>query len=161
MIEINIQLKNSQLKALQNNERLTINLIPPLSRKDKQQQLIDVPGRIPKNIAQLVEAWNESEYIRFIGINEKRNSPIDLDTVEERKVRFGQAIRMIGLNKILDDMSLYFEACKQRLHIWDGRSHGYAHLGGFMESILQVHLENPQHYHHVPYQSYLIYNPTP
>jgi len=83
----------------------------------------------------LIEAWNDSEFIREHAAGESRNNPIPSRDVAKHLPTIRRAIKELGITAILQAMHTYFKSCLKRDHLWDGRNHGYGHLGGFLRAI--------------------------
>jgi hypothetical protein len=84
----------------------------------------------------ILEAWNDSEFIRDYAANESRNNPVPTREVSKMLPLLRRVVKEVGPEKVLDLMSKYFDCCLRREHIWDDRNHGYAHLGGFLRAVL-------------------------
>lgn len=84
----------------------------------------------------LIEAWNDSEFIREHAAGESRNHPVPAKEVHRHLPGIRRAMRLIGLDRILAMMEIYFAACLRREHLWGGKNHGYSHLGGFLRGLV-------------------------
>jgi len=85
----------------------------------------------------VVEAWNDSEYIREYALGEPRNNPVPPREVSGLFPALRRALKAPGPEMLLEWMGRYFDCCLRRGHIWDDRNHGYSHLGGFLRSVLR------------------------
>ena len=72
----------------------------------------------------ILDAWNDSEFIRDYAANESRNNPVLPREVPKMLNLLRKAVKTIGPEKLLDLMGEYFECCLKREHIWDDRNHG-------------------------------------
>jgi len=84
----------------------------------------------------ILDAWNDSEFIRDYAAGESRNNPVPPREVPKMLPLLRKAVKTIGAEKLLDLMGRYFDCCLRREHVWDDRNHGYSHLGGFLRAIL-------------------------
>ncbi|HUX30715.1 MAG TPA: hypothetical protein VMV78_08835 [Thiobacillus sp.] len=89
----------------------------------------------------IVEAWNDSEYIREYAIGEPRNNPVPPRDVLQLLPTLRRTVKAVGAEQLLTWMGMYFDCCLQRRHIWEDRNHGYSHLGGWLRSV-QRYLRN-------------------
>jgi len=85
----------------------------------------------------IIEAWNDSEYIRDHAVGEPRNNPVpprDVIALLPTLRRIVQD-RSVGPEMLLTWMGQYFDCCLRRGHLWDDRNHGYSHLGGWLRAV--------------------------
>ncbi len=95
----------------------------------------------------IVEAWNDSEYIREYAIGEPRNNPVPPREIPALRPLLRRAIASPGPEQLLTWMGQYFDCCLRRGHLWDDRNHGYSHLGGFLRAAIHYAKDK----HRVPY----------
>ena len=139
MIELTIKLNKRQTEAIANGEQILINILPP-SKTRAENMIADVrQAQAPKEISVLVNEWNSHPYILEVGPSEGRNNPIPNTQVRRDTLLFNKTIEKFGLQKLIDMMHKYFEACQKGEHIGNTsdvrRNHGYSHLGGFIKKI--------------------------
>ena len=84
----------------------------------------------------LLDTWNDSEFIRLHAAGESRNNPLSRSDLPDHLPTFRKARKDIGMEKLMKWMELYFESCMRREHLWDGKNHGYSHVGGFLRACL-------------------------
>ena len=85
----------------------------------------------------IVDAWNDSEFIRDHAAQETRNNPIKSREVQTILLLLRRLLKETGAARILELMGQYFDSCLKQEHIWQDRNHGYNHLGGFLRAILR------------------------
>jgi len=151
MIDIVVPITQKQLDALSDGEQIQIILVPP---KKEQSRKDAIKAELPHRMSQLIDAWNLDPYIRIEAASESRNNKFPMDQLPAFRGIFTRALTEIGMGKIQKAMSEYFTACRNGEHIWEGKNHGYSHLGGFIKRLLSpntkppfwrgVHDEHPQ-----------------
>jgi len=119
-----------------NKETLSIILLPPITRKEKEIKERIEGGPTPVVVMQVVDAWNEHEYIRFGALHERRNNPIEMDDVDEQRARILYAVNVVGRDELLDQMAAYLTACSEGLHIRDRKNFGFKNLTGFINKMI-------------------------
>jgi len=90
---------------------------------------------------QVVRAWNRSKYIKALELKSKdqrepRNNPVSFKEIPQVLVIVRLALRTMGVTEILRHMETYFDFCSTGEHIWEGKSHGFKSLQGFLEKLL-------------------------
>ena len=50
-----------------------------------------------------------------------------------------KALREVGFIRIIRSMETYFDFCAVGNHMWEGKSHGFKSLNGFLEKIITLH----------------------
>ena len=103
----------------------------------KAAQAAKTDNYMPSRTERLIlDAWNDSEFIRDYAAGESRNNPVPPRGVPKMLTLLHKAVKNVGPEKLLELMSRYFDCCLRRGHVWDDRNHGYSHLGGFLRAIL-------------------------
>ena len=85
----------------------------------------------------IIDAWNDSEFIREHAAQETRNNPIKSREVQAILLLLRRLLKETGAARILEWMGQYFDSCLKQKHIWQDHNHGYNHLGGFLRAILR------------------------
>lgn len=90
---------------------------------------------------QVVRAWNRSKYIKALEMKSKdqrepRNNPVLFKEIPQVLPIVRSALRVMGVTEILRHMETYFDFCCTGEHIWEGKSHGFKSLQGFLEKLL-------------------------
>ena len=89
----------------------------------------------------LIKEWNHHNYRPK---NENRNRPITEKDLIEYLKHIRKAIDYLSVEKLLEYIDEYFETCNTGKHIWDGRNHGYSHLGGLCKGLMNHKKLNTQ-----------------
>ena len=119
-MDIKVKLTGEQVKALASGEPIHLAIYPPArTRKESVQE-----DGLPANILKLVALWNEDKYIRFEASNENRNNPIPQEDIDLNRKFLARCLRELGMVKIKAAMQMYFNACREGRHLWEGRNHG-------------------------------------
>ncbi|KKN89654.1 hypothetical protein LCGC14_0235000 [marine sediment metagenome] len=139
MVEIKIKLTKSQREAIASGAPVSFIILPTKASRAEIIRGEGTGARLDADVLTLVNAWNEHPYIRYEAVQESRNNPITIDEVDTHGGVFKKAIKEVGVSKLLERMGSYFEACRQDRHIWEGRNHGYSHLGGFLRKVTDCH----------------------
>jgi len=90
----------------------------------------------------VVRAWNRSRYIQAQekrSDREARNYPLPFRKIAAALPLVRKTLREVSLVKIIRNMETYFDFCTAGGHIWEGQSHGFKTLTGFLEKIRTVH----------------------
>lgn len=90
---------------------------------------------------QVVRAWNRSKYIMALELKPKdqrepRNNPVLFKEIPQVLPIVRSALRTLGVTEVLRHMETYFDFCSTGEHIWEGKSHGFKSLQGFLEKLL-------------------------
>ena len=104
--------------------------------KSSRQATLYTPGPSERLV---VDAWNDSEFIREHAAGEARNNVLPRAEVHKHLAKLRKAIKDVGLEPLMNLMADYFDCCLAREHLWDGKNHGYSHLGGFVSAVLRWH----------------------
>ena len=83
----------------------------------------------------IVEAWNDSYYIREHALGEPRNNPVPHREIPKLLLTLRKVVEAVGPEELLTWMGQYFDCCLRRDHLWDDRNHGYSHLGGWLRAV--------------------------
>ena len=94
------------------------------------------PMDLSKTERLIVDAWNDSEFIRDYAAGESRNNPVPPREVPRLVPLLRRSIKEVGPEKLLGLMQQYFDCCLRQGHVWDDRNHGYSHLGGFLRAVV-------------------------
>ena len=132
-MDLSLRLTKKQQQAIADGERLTISLLPPRTRRKlppKNDQTDDVHV--------LINTWNEHDFILGAAVSERRNNPIKPEDINSLYPFFAKALTNLGLAVILAEIRSYLAACQEGRHLWDGRNHGYAHLGGLIRKLIAI-----------------------
>lgn len=90
----------------------------------------------------VIRAWNRSKYIANLekaSYRESRNLKLPFNKINENLPLIKQALREVSLVEIERSMEAYFEFCSKGEHIYDGRSHGFKTLTGFLLKLIELH----------------------
>ena len=89
---------------------------------------------------EIIDRWNKHVLVlqTMNGMmHDCRNQRIEENEVNGLVVLIARTISRIGKEKIFEFMDSYFECCKARKHIWDGKNHGYSNVGGLLRKLLR------------------------
>ena len=130
------------LKALSDGGRVSIVILPGKADTGDAPDA-DATGPVPDDVRQLVDEWNNSEYIRFTAIDENRNNQITTAGALEHLATLKKGLKELGLVGLTKMMASYFDACGKGRHLEGGRNHGYDHLAGFVRYATKIHGRKP------------------
>lgn len=93
---------------------------------------------------QVIRGWNRSKYMRALdGMSKEerdpRNNPVVFKEISIILPLVKKCLRDMGVTEILRHMETYFDFCSMGEHIWEGKSHGFKSLSGFLEKLLVLH----------------------
>ena len=145
MLEIKINISEEQIleliktkKTIKKSLPIEISLSYPrkealakkVNNKKKQSDYI-----FNSDHRKLIDAWNDSEYIK--NCKERRNSKIETSQARASIPLFNKAIKKVGMNRLLETMTNYFDFCGKGKHIWSGTNHGFQNLRGFINRMIK------------------------
>ena len=112
--------------------------------KTKRSHAAIVRATVPER--KIIRAWNRSKYIqaqsRLYDKGEQRDSrnyQVPFKDIVKMLPVVRKALREVGFARIIRSMETYFDFCTVGDHIWEGKSHGFKFLNGFLEKIIALH----------------------
>ena len=147
---VSIQLDKPLKKLVPVTAKVEVMPFKPLSRMTAIEKEMGQKGHhnnvlratVPER--QVVRSWNRSKYIRAIEAMPKderdpRNNPVPFKDIRYVLPTVRKALRAMGVTEILRHMETYFDFCSTGEHIWEGQSHGFKSLQGFLDKLLVLH----------------------
>jgi hypothetical protein len=87
----------------------------------------------------VIRAWNRSKYIKqqeSAQERDPRNYPVAFRRIPDVLPLVKKALKTVGFVETVRNIETYFSFCSTGQHIWEGQSHGYKSLKGFLEKLL-------------------------
>ena len=152
-VQCTLQLPQSAIDKLSAGERWRGGIVITPLRKGLATELQAGPPKRSITIVRatvderrIIRAWNRSRYIKALEskppqLREDRNNPVHFKEIIAVLPFVKRAIKVIGTAEVIRGIESYFDFCMNGGHIWEGRSHGFKSLAGFLEKILALEKE--------------------
>jgi hypothetical protein len=121
--------------------RLSDNMSKRVGTKANKKVKRDIP--LSSSQREVIGRWNDGAAL----VQEKRGRMRDSRNNQVKENEYGnlvplidKALAKIGKEKIYELMDSYFECCKSRGHIWEGKNHGYSNVGGFLKKLINYEI---------------------